>query len=122
MSALKNLQARIEERRRKLRDHAEAKYKETWIQYFRNKTKKETWTTLTRQGREYPSLSTFYSHVRSFGLAEVLIRYLSYPDIDTMTRILCPNDVKLMSMIGAIQELEQESLRKERHVRKQLVA
>ena len=119
---LAELRERAEEEKRGLATYLERQYGDRWRQHFSGKTRKAIWTQLTQDGRNYPSLSTFYSHIRHSGLENVLKGYLHYGEAGTVIRILKLKDVELTSRIKKIQGLEQATEKKERHVCKQAVA
>lgn len=119
---LAELRERIEKEERRLATYLKAQYGEKWRQHFSGKRKKAIWSELTQDGRTYPSLSTFYSHIRNSGLVRVLEEYLAYREAETVIRVLELNDVGLSSIIERIQELEQATKQKEQHVRQKAVA
>lgn len=119
---LAELRERIEKEERGLASDLKARYGEKWRHHFTDKKKKAIWSELTQDGQTYPSLSTFYSHVRNSGLARVLEEYLAYREVETVIRVLELNDAELASMIERIQELEQATEQKERYVRQKAVA
>ena len=119
---LAELRERIEKEKRGLESDMKARYGEKWRQHFTGKKKKAIWSELTQDGRTYPSLSTFYSHVRNSGLARALEEYLAYREVETVIRVLGLNDAELSSMIERIQELEQATELKEQYVRQKAFA
>lgn len=119
---LAELRKRMEEEKRRLATYLETQYNEKWLQHFSCKTKKAVWSELTQNGRTYPSLTTFYSHIRDSGLEYVLKGYLQYRETETIIRVLELDDIDLTSMIEMIQKLEQATEQKEQHVRQEAVA
>lgn len=101
--------------------YLETRYGRRWREHFRGKTRRAIWTELAEDGRKYPSLATFYFHVRSSGLEKVLNEYLAYREVETVRRILNLDDSRLGSTIKGIQDLEHAIKRKEREVRQQMV-
>ena len=51
---------------------AKKKYWDVWLARFEGESKKGAWVILTENGKEYPSLSTFYSHTRNEDLSHYL--------------------------------------------------
>lgn len=97
--------ARNEER--KLSVYMRRKYRNQWRQHFVNKGKKATWTELTEAGNHYPSLPTFYAHIRHWGVQRLLDEYLTYRKVETVVRVLGLRDTQLMSMVQKVANLEQ---------------
>lgn len=122
LQELAGLNERMEEEKRGLATYLGKHYGEKWLQHFHGKTKKAIWCELTQDGRTYPSLSTFYSHIRNSGLDSVFKGYLDYREAGTVIRILELNDVKLTSIIEMVRELEQMIEQKEQYTRQQAVA
>lgn len=122
LQELAELNGRMEGKNRGLATYLKTQHGEKWFQHFHGKTKKAIWSELTQDGQVYPSLSTLYTHIRNFGLEQVLEGYFSYRDVATVTRILELNDIKLTSVIYEIRELEHLVEQKEQYVRRQAVA
>lgn len=66
----------------KARHIAEERYITSWLTSFNNLNKREVWLKLTG-GNGYPSLGTFYKHVKEEGLTKYLNRIFSqdFPEI-----------------------------------------
>ncbi len=122
LQELEGLNERMEDKKRELATYLETQCGEKWLQHFRGKTKKAIWSELTQNGRTYPSLSTFYTHIRNSGLERVLEGYLDYREAGTVIRILELSDVQLTSIIEKVRELEQMIEQKEQYARQQAVA
>jgi hypothetical protein len=96
---------------------ARERYSEKWHRHFEGVAKKAIWTQLTDSGKEYPSLSTFYTHIREFGgLNAVLDRYFGLEYLPRMLRILGVMDDDLrermtrIAQINAIHEARSEAM------------
>lgn len=82
------LKSVLEEERR-YRENVEKKARELyftkWKDTFKHtKSKKEIWQKLTLNGRYYPSLGTFYKHIKGYGrekLIEEINHYFTYSDL-----------------------------------------
>ena len=75
---------------------AQSRYEDRWLAHFKDKTKKEIWAELTRNGEKYPSLGTFYKHVGSEGMSAYLSRYFEKEHILDIFRILNISDDKIL--------------------------
>jgi hypothetical protein len=117
MRELADLHKRIEEEKHQLATYVETEYSNTWHQYFSNKSKKAIWRELTEDGRQYPSLSTFYSHVRHSGLSRVLDGYFHFHNIQTVINLLGLEDEQLDTKIKCIEQLEQQQELQTQHIR-----
>ncbi|MDD4959372.1 MAG: hypothetical protein PHS51_08480 [Gallionella sp.] len=93
--------------------YATAHYQEQWNNHFIGKKKKTVWRELTEDGKCYPSLSTFYLHIRESSLEQQLARYFNYRELPTLVRVLKLNASELYSRIEQVHELEH--LLEERH-------
>lgn len=102
---LTDLEDIIREQKSELATYLAKQHGIRWIKHFEGRTKKAIWAELTDNGRAYPQLSTFYSHVRGGGLDRVLKTYLQYERIETVTRILQLNDAALASRIRQVRDL-----------------
>ena len=122
LQELAGLNERMEAEKRGLATYLKKQYGEKWLQHFHRKTKKAIWSELTQDGRTYPRLSTFYTHIRDSGLDSVLERYLEYREAGTVIRVLELNDVELTSILARARELEELIEQKEQHVRQSAVA
>jgi hypothetical protein len=109
-------------KKQQLASDAQTRYGDTWCQRFDGKTKKAIWAELTQSGGYYPSLSTFYSHVRHIGLPQVLNGYFHFHEIWTVIRVLGLCDDRLNAMIHDIETLERQSEQQENNIRKQAFA
>lgn len=108
MRELERLKKRIEKEKSKMATYARTRYFEEWHQHFRGMSKKSIWCELTRKGSEYPSLSTFYSHVRHSGLTDRLDEYFEFHRIRAVIRILGLDDNRLNGMIRRVEELARQ--------------
>lgn len=92
-----------------------------WRAHFEGRKKSDIWRELTKNGDEYPSLGTFYSHVRASGLSSVLARYLEHSGASTVIRVLSLEDQKLRSMRAAIAKLKRHAATLEADARQHAV-
>lgn len=74
--------------KKEITSYAIAEYGEVWVKHFSDQSKKSIWQELTDGGTCYPSLATFYSHVRQSGLTNVLEQYFDYGYLQTVIRVL----------------------------------
>jgi hypothetical protein len=112
----------LTEAKKQVTEYAIAQFGKHWNMHFSHKTKKAVWRELAEDGKHYPSLPTFYTHVRQSGLQEELERYFEWPKLSTVVRILQLRGSELQARIGQVQELERLLEEKQSHARKQAVA
>jgi len=117
LSELAVTASEVEEARKALSAYAVAQFQEQWNEHFRGKAKKAIWRELTEDGRQYPSLPTFYLHVRESSLEKQLARYLEYPQLPTVARILQVSSSELHSRIEKVQALERALEEKQSNAR-----
>lgn len=122
MHELTALETAIEGEKSQLTEYANKHYGERWHNHFNGKPKKTIWRELTQEGKEYPSLSTFYSHARNSSLPSLLNNYFRYREIQTVIRVLELNDGNLDALIEHIQKLEKECEEKHSQARHQAFA
>jgi hypothetical protein len=67
------------------------------------------WAALTEDGSRYPSLSTFYSHVRNQSLRSVLDGYFERHSVTTVIRILGLTDAILNEMLSKSEMLDSRA-------------
>jgi len=108
---------RLETAKKKLADRMYSRFRSVWIDHFHRKTKKATWSELTENGKRYPSLSTFYTHVRESSLDDVLEGYFRYPSLQTVIRVLKVRDSDFHAKLAEIGALEKEHETKESRAR-----
>src|SRR5260221_300812 len=106
--------------RGRLQRHLMRNYKARWLEHFAGTNKKAVWCALTREGDSYPSLDTFYDHVRRGGLARVLMGYLTDRHADIVVRVLRLKDEKLDAMAEQIQATLAKMQKKETELRSAL--
>jgi hypothetical protein len=97
----------VEEARKAVSAFAVAQFQDRWNEHFRGKAKKAIWRELTEDGKRYPSLPTFYLHVRESSLEKQLARYFEYPELPTVARILQVVSYELHSRIEKVQAMER---------------
>jgi hypothetical protein len=90
-----------------LKAYAIAQHGEPWTRHFDHKTKKAVWCELTEDGKHYPSLPTFYAHVREFGLNRVLAAYFEHNYLPTVVRVLQLSGSELESRMKQVGELQR---------------
>jgi hypothetical protein len=105
---LADLEKTIRNQKDELATYLAKQYGARWLKHFEGASKKTTWAELTADDRNYPQLSTFYGHVRSDGLEHVLKGYLQYDKVETVTRILHPEDAELAARVRQIRDLKSE--------------
>ena len=93
-------------------------YETRWVAHFKGKTRGAIWAELTRDGQQYPSLGTFYRHVRDSGLTEVLQTYLGYRDVGIVVRVLGLSDPEPDRQVNGIAVLEHNIEQKEKEARR----
>lgn len=121
LDELAELVKRRDDESRKLAVLLVSRYASSWHEHFKRMSKREIWTELTNDGRNYPSLATFYSHVRQLGLEKVLNRYLVYREVETVGRVLKFSASELDSITKHLRALEQAIEKKSTEVHRQLV-
>ncbi len=84
-------------------------YSSKWIASFEGKTKKAVWRELVADGRDYPSLATFYTHVRQDGLSKTLLRYVRHGEVATLQRILGVADEQLSLASTRLSQAESQA-------------
>lgn len=99
---------RVEEADKRLTADAASQFGEPWRAHFDGKAKKTIWSELTEDGKCYPSLGTFYTHVRDSGLDRVLARYFDRRELSTVIRILGPSASTLGERMAEVERLERE--------------
>lgn len=100
--------AAVDEAKKCLTAYAVEAVGERWNAHFAGKTKKTVWRELTEHGKHYPSLGTFYVHVRDADLARVLKRYLEPRDLPTVVRILGLSGSELAMRIAEAERMERD--------------
>jgi hypothetical protein len=113
---LKGLHQTIDDEQRRITTRVQTNYGQKWKQHFDGKTKKAIWSELTGAGRIYPSLATFYSHIRYLGLEKVLSRYLDHRELDTIRRVLAIKDSALNTAASRIQDLKRQAEKLHRQI------
>ena len=121
LDELKELTKKQDDVRRKVADFLEKRYTNRWHEHFKGMSKRAIWNELTNEGRNYPSLATFYSHARHWGLEKVLNRYLVYREVETVGRVLKLGSSELDSITKELRALELAINTKTLEVRQQLV-
>lgn len=101
--------------------YARTEFVERWNRHFNGKTKKNVWRELTEDGKHYPSLPTFYAHVRHSTMQRELDRYFEWHTLPTVARVLELSRSELQSRIEHIQELERLLEAKHSHARQNSV-
>ena len=121
-SLLKELTAasdELEQAKKSLSVYVSTHLRERWNEHFIGKAKKAIWRELTEEGKHYPSLSTFYLHVRESSMEQQLARYFDYRELPTVVRVLQLNASELQSRIEQVRELERMLDEKHIHARRQ---
>jgi hypothetical protein len=101
--------AREDERRAKLREAAAKKavalakerYLAKWLERFGGKSKKAVWLALTNQGEDYPSLGTFYTHLKHH---DSTAEYLTWRFEQDVGGVLKAAGVRDREIEGLLQE------------------
>jgi hypothetical protein len=84
-------------------------------------SKKAIWSVLVAND-SYPSLATFYDHVRRAGLEKVLAGYLIDRHVETVGRILRLHDSNLDSLVRELEAAAAQLTKQQHHVRRELFA
>lgn len=87
--------------------YARSEFSERWNKHFAGESKKSIWGELTENGKHYPSLNTFYQHIRDSSLQQVLDRYFEWPSLPTIVRVLQLCGCELQSRIEEAQKIER---------------
>jgi hypothetical protein len=115
LEKLSALNTQLNQKQRDIAAYIKREYTEKWLGEFSGQKKKTVWSQITQDGKEYPSLSTFYHRVRSSGMAYVLCEYLDYRKLSTVTRILALKDTYLDDYTSEVHRMEDaiDALKKE---------
>jgi hypothetical protein len=90
-------------------DFAKSRYMDKWLDYFAEaKSKKEVWQRLTDNGAKYPSLSTFYDHVKRWGLGTYLKGEFMYENLPLILAKLLVTDDKVGKKLRATNEIAKQ--------------
>ncbi len=108
MNELAATEGKLERVKKRLTADAANRFWKRWRMHFDGKAKKAIWSELTEGGKHYPSLATFYAHVRESGIDRVLARYFDRHELPTVVRILGPGASELAAQIAQIERLEAE--------------
>ena len=84
------------------------RYFETWIQFFKNKNKKEIWSTLTNKGETYPALGTFYKHLKDDGTERYLKRFFENEN-NRALQVLGIIDNEILTLKNQSESLHDEA-------------
>ena len=102
------LKRRIADAQATIDDYLKATYSQAWLAHFDGNPKKHIWQQLVSDGRDYPSVATFYSHCRQNGLDNTLLNYLKYGEVPTLKRVLSVTDKNLELKITELDLLKHE--------------
>jgi hypothetical protein len=119
---LSSLESKLERAKQGLSQSAAAELRSQWFEHFAGKSKKAVWRELTEDGMQYPSLPTFYTHVRQSSLQRVLTRYFEYDELSTVERVLGLDNTELPVRRNQVAELEAELEAKHAYARQHAVA
>ena len=61
---------------------AKSRYLMTWLKTFEGASKKEVWEAIPKSISGYPSLGTFYTHIRHFGSVSKYLEWRFESDIE----------------------------------------
>ncbi|MEP1032482.1 hypothetical protein [Ekhidna sp.] len=87
---------------------ARREYQELWNQYFFKKKKKFIWKALTNNGSVYPSLSTFYTHIKEWGIEQYLSDF--FKNYNSLAlQILNVENKEISSLREKANSLEEEA-------------
>ncbi len=97
-----------EERRQKEKDTYKAKaialakkgYLPQWLLKFEGLTKKQVWETMPKSTYGYPSLSTFYTHVKHHGSVAQYLEWRFEADIND----LFPTEIEDKEIVGLLDK------------------
>lgn len=117
MRELTDLRRRTESKKTRLRQQLRRRLSDSWLAHFEGKSRKEIWNEVTAGGTTYPSLGTFYSHVRHSGLGQVLLGYLDVRYLPLVEKLLKLERNPLSGVAMEISKLERAADRKEGQAR-----
>lgn len=117
LADLAEAMTQIREEKISLGLYLEKWYGDVWRSHFKLMSRKNVWLILTENGKHYPSLSTFYNHIRHSGIIKKLNDYLRYDDLEIILRILKINDEELESRAKTIRDLERLANLQEEKIR-----
>lgn len=88
---------------------AGSRYLDKWLSYFDGaKSKKDVWRWLTDNGARYPSLSTFYAHLKNDNLEKYLRKEFDFENLQMILSKLNANDNDVNKMLKIINEVKDE--------------
>jgi hypothetical protein len=83
---------------------AEKRYLRPWLDGFQGLSKKAVWLTLTNGGKNYPSLGTFYSHLKDYKSVEDYLKWRFDQEPLAMLKIARIRDAEIEKLLGAVGE------------------
>jgi hypothetical protein len=92
-------EARRDAARKKAKKLAKARYLVCWLRQFDGLSKKGAWSLLTNQGRNYPSLGTFYSQLKHYGSISDYLRWSFDQDFEGMMKRAGINDQEIEQLL-----------------------
>ena len=104
---------------------ATKRYLEKWLAYFKEfKTKKAIWNEIKRQDENYPhifypSLSTFYSHIKNKGVDNYLRNFFSIENFPLIFNKIRVEDIDIDKIIQDINALKLQENEINRQIREQ---
>ncbi len=87
---------------------SETMYLEKWKNTFNGKNKKSVWVAITNNGEHYPSLGTFYKHVKDEGIEKYLESFFKRENSEAL-KILGISDENISMLRKKAGELEKEA-------------
>ena len=104
----KKLELEAHEMFKKAEKMAMKRYLDAWMEYLSGvKNKREIWNLLTSNGKHYPSLSTFYKHLKAESLTEYLKLYFyadSTEEFKKTMKILKKEDLEIINIFKKADE------------------
>jgi hypothetical protein len=121
LNKVKHIEKQLETAKAEVTEIATVRYTGRWLQRFEDaKTKKEVWRRLTGDGkrRHYPSLSTFYDHVRRIGLEVYLRNEFTYNNLPDIMQSLAVVDSEIHERREQISAIESDLDQARRQLKK----
>jgi hypothetical protein len=89
-------------------DAAKRRYLSRWLSRFEGQTKKDVWTRLTANGEQYPSLGTFYKHLRDGGQTRYLTDYFA-AHLETALALIGVADTEIRALLSRAKDTDAEA-------------
>lgn len=107
------LERNAEKLNKKAEKLAKVRYLNLWLEYFSKiGDKKKIWEKLTFNGSKYPSLGTFYKHIKPNGVKEYLKGYFNLDnseDFDVIMKIMNTKDIEIAKLFKSAEQLIEKA-------------